>query len=154
MRPSRWQRPARSVLLALRKAAGGLASVLAALLLACFLLLHLVPGDPALRVAGLDATPEDVANVRHSLGLDRPLAEQFAGYVASLARLEFGKSFVTNEPVGRIIADRLPRTLELALAAMVLVMGISLPSACWPRRSRARTATADSNWPSPPSPAR
>jgi peptide/nickel transport system permease protein len=142
MRRARWQAPARSVLLALRKAAISLASVLAALLLACFLLLHLVPGDPAQRVAGLDATPEDVANVRHALRLDRSLVVQFVDYAASVAHLEFGKSFVTNEPVARVIADRLPKTLELALAAILLVMGISLPfgmlAAAFTRENRNR----------------
>jgi peptide/nickel transport system permease protein len=127
MRLSRWQRPARSLWLAARKALVGLASVLAALVFACFLILHLVPGDPAVRVAGLDATPEDVANVRHALGLDRPLWVQFADYAASVARLEFGQSFVTREPVARVIADRLPKTFELAAAATLLVMGLSLP---------------------------
>jgi peptide/nickel transport system permease protein len=122
------QRLARPILLALRKAMLGLVCVLAALLLACFLLLHLVPGDPAVRVAGVDATPEDVANVRHVLGLDRPLSIQFATYLASVARLEFGRSFVTNEPVNQVIADRLPKTLELALAATLLVISVSLPA--------------------------
>src|SRR4051794_37315348 len=109
MAGSRWHRPARTLWLAARKAALGLASVLAALLFACFLILHLVPGDPAVRVAGLDATAEDVANVRHALGLDRPLWVQFAQYAASVGRLDFGRSFVTREPVARVIADRLPK---------------------------------------------
>jgi peptide/nickel transport system permease protein len=124
MPSGRW---ARAAALALRRAAASLVSVLLALMLACFLLVHLVPGDPALRVAGLDATPEDIANVRHTLGLDLPLSRQFANYVSGIARLDFGKSFVTREPVVQVIADRLPNTLELAFAAMLLVMGTSLP---------------------------
>ncbi|MFI4981763.1 MAG: ABC transporter permease, partial [Nevskiales bacterium] len=124
MASTRWGRAAA---LALRRAASSLASVLTALMLACFLLVHLVPGDPAVRVAGLDATPEDVANVRHTLGLDLPLAQQFVNYVTGIARLDFGKSFVTREAVVQVIADRLPKTLELAIAAMLLVMGASLP---------------------------
>jgi peptide/nickel transport system permease protein len=127
MPSTRWGRPARAAALALRRAASNLASVLAALMLACFLLVHLVPGDPALRVAGLDATPEDVANVRHTLGLDLPLSQQFVNYVTGIARLDFGKSFVTREPVAQVIADRLPKTLELAITAMLLVIGASLP---------------------------
>ncbi len=121
---ARWGRAAA---LALRRAGTSLASVLIALMLACFLLVHLVPGDPAVRVAGLDATAEDVANVRHTLGLDQPLPRQFANYVGGVLRFDFGKSFVTREPVAQVIADRLPRTLEPAVAAMLLVMGASLP---------------------------
>jgi peptide/nickel transport system permease protein len=124
MVPYRW---AGAAALALRRAGTGLASVLTALMLACFLLVHLVPGDPAVRVAGLDATAEDVANVRHTLGLDLPLPRQFANYVGGILRLDFGTSFVTREPVARVIADRLPKTLELAAAAMLLVMCASLP---------------------------
>jgi peptide/nickel transport system permease protein len=112
---------------ALRHGLVSLATVLLALMLACFLLLHLVPGDPAVRVAGLDATPQDIANVRHALGLDHPLVIQFAQYVAGVARLDFGRSFVTGEPVAQVIADRLPKTFELAFGAMLAVIVLSVP---------------------------
>jgi peptide/nickel transport system permease protein len=127
MSESGWRRLTRASVFALRRALISLATVLVALMLASFLLVHLVPGDPAVRVAGLDATPQDIANIRHALGLDRPLVVQFARYVGNVARLDFGKSFVTNEPVVRVIADRLPKTLELAAAAMLAVMMLSVP---------------------------
>src|SRR3954464_9055243 len=124
MLPVKFRHP---VLTTLGGSAAGLGSVMTALVIACFLMLHLVPGDPAVRVAGLDATPDDIAAVRHTLGLDRPLIVQFTSYIASLARLDPGRSFVPSEPVSSVIAQRLPKTLELAAAAIALVMCVSVP---------------------------
>lgn len=104
----------------------GLLAVLLVLVVATFLMVRLVPGDPVRRIAGQDATAQDIANLRESLGLDRPLPAQFADYMVRLAQFDLGRSFVSREPVSQIIAQRLPETLTLATAAFVLVMVSSL----------------------------
>ncbi len=118
------------------------AAVLAALVVATFLLLHLMPGDPARRVAGVEATQADIAALREEFGLDLPLWQQFARYAGQLARGDLGRSFVTREPVTRIIAARLPNTLHLAGTALALMLIIALPlglataAATWGDRNR------------------
>lgn len=105
-----------------------LAIVLAALLFASFLIVRLIPGDPARTIAGLDASQEDVRRIREVLGLNKGLLAQFADYSRRAARLDFGRSFVTNEPVTKLIADRLPKTAQLAITALLLVMALSIPA--------------------------
>lgn len=111
---------------ALRRAVG-LVLVLGVLVVATFLMVQLVPGDPARAVAGQNATPEQIATIREQLGLDQPLGEQFANYVAGLLHGDMGTSFRTGVPVRDIIATRLPFTAELALMAMVLVLLVAVP---------------------------
>ncbi|WP_067895529.1 ABC transporter permease [Actinomadura chibensis] len=108
-----------------------LMAVLSGLVVATFLLLHLTPGDPAVRVAGLNATPQRLADVRHDLGLDRPLLAQFASYIGDVARWRLGNSFQTGEPVSSIIAARLPVTLEIVVGAMALTFGIGIGIGVW-----------------------
>lgn len=104
----------------------GLLAVLLVLVVATFLMVRLVPGDPARRIAGQDASAQDIADLRESLGLNRPLPAQFADYTVRLAQVDLGRSFVSREPVSQIIAQRLSATLTLAAAAFVLVMVASL----------------------------
>lgn len=104
-----------------------LAIVVASLLVASFLIVHLIPGDPARTIAGIDASQEEVERVRRALGLDQPVLAQFVHYAKNASRLNFGRSFVTDEPVTKVIADRLPNTARLALVALLLVMALSLP---------------------------
>jgi len=111
----------------LLRRAGSLGIVLAALLFASFLIVRLIPGDPARTIAGLDASQEDVQRIRVALGLDKPLLVQFATYARRAVRLDFGHSFVTNEPVTTLIGDRLPKTVQLAAVALLLVMVLSVP---------------------------
>ena len=111
----------------LLRRAGSLGIVLAALLFASFLIVRLIPGDPARTIAGLDASQEDVQRIRVALGLDKPLLVQFATYARRAVRLDFGRSFVTNEPVTTLIGDRLPKTVQLAAVALLLVMVLSVP---------------------------
>jgi peptide/nickel transport system permease protein len=96
--------------------------------LLAFLMLQFVPGDPALLLAGQNATTETVEQTRRDLGLDRPLPVQYVSYVANLVRGDFGQSFVNRRPVGEEIARRYPRTLILAGAgiAFALVGGVAL----------------------------
>jgi peptide/nickel transport system permease protein len=101
--------------------------VLIALLFATFMIVRLVPGDPARRILGSEASPEDVQALRTEMGLDMPILNQFASYSSHVFRIDLGHSFITNQPVAQIIAERLPRTAELALAALLLVLILSIP---------------------------
>ena len=92
-----------------------------------FSLIHLVPGDPAEAMLGEGASAKDVAELRTKLGLDRPLLEQYAGFMRGVVRGDLGVSFRTNQPVTTAIAERVPATVELALAAMAVAMLIAVP---------------------------
>lgn len=92
-----------------------------------FSLIHLVPGDPAQAMLGEGASPADIAELRERLGLDRPLYEQYGIFLRRFASGDLGTSFRTNQPVTTAIAERLPATFELALAAMVVAVIVALP---------------------------
>ena len=89
--------------------------VMAVVALFVFFLLHLTPGDPAAVIAGDEATPAEIEGVRARLGLDRPVWEQFAIYLANLARGDLGTSIFTNLPVATLIGQRIEPTLALSL---------------------------------------
>jgi peptide/nickel transport system permease protein len=92
-----------------------------------FSLIHLVPGDPAQAMLGEGAAPEDIAQLRARLGLDRPLIEQYAAYMRGLAQGDLGVSLRTQQPVTQQIAERVPATAELAGAAMLVAVALALP---------------------------
>ena len=92
-----------------------------------FSLIHLIPGDPAQAMLGESASQADVAALRQRLGLDRPLLEQYGRFLSGLAHGDLGTSLRTGEPVARQIGGRVPATLELAAAAMLVAIGIALP---------------------------
>ncbi|TMC11977.1 MAG: ABC transporter permease [Chloroflexi bacterium] len=93
-----------------------------------FLILHLIPGDPAqILLFGSRPTPEQIAHLRSQLGLDQPLPVQYLAYLARLAHGDLGQSFITNRPVAEEIAQRLPDTLELTFAAMLVAVAIGMP---------------------------
>jgi peptide/nickel transport system permease protein len=92
-----------------------------------FALIHLVPGDPAQAMLGENAPQEDVDALRRQLGLDRPLLEQYGEFLAGLVRGDLGTSLRSGMPVTAQIAERLPATFELALAAMVVALSLALP---------------------------
>ena len=92
-----------------------------------FSLIHLVPGDPVQAMLGESASPQDVAQLRTKLGLDRPLYKQYASFARGLVRGDLGTSLRTNQPVAAVIRERMPATLELAVAAMVVATMIALP---------------------------
>ncbi|MBP1779848.1 MAG: ABC-type dipeptide/oligopeptide/nickel transport system, permease component [candidate division NC10 bacterium] len=91
-----------------------------------FLILHLVPGDPARLVAGLDATQEDVKIIRSSLGLDRPLPVQYISWLGNVLRGDLGRSTRTRRPVTQELRLTFPATVELTLCATLL--GVCTPS--------------------------
>lgn len=97
------------------------------LLTAAFAMIHLIPGDPVRISLGISAPPSLVAARRHALGLDQPLATQYWHYLRGVFTGDLGTSLTSQLPVGRIIADRLPATLELAVAAFVLAVVIAVP---------------------------
>jgi peptide/nickel transport system permease protein len=109
----------------------GLACVLAVLVVATFLVVRLIPGDPARQVAGPLASKEVVDNLRADLGLDRPAAEQFVDYAGGVVKLDFGESFVSGEPVRAIIGDRFAKTAQLALVSLVLVLVLGTAIGMW-----------------------
>ena len=92
-----------------------------------FALIHLVPGDPAQAMLGEAAPQEDVDALRRQLGLDRPLIDQYGEFLAGLVRGDLGTSLRSGMPVTAQIAERLPATFELALAAMVVALSLALP---------------------------
>jgi peptide/nickel transport system permease protein len=92
-----------------------------------FAFLHLVPGDPVEVMLGESAAPADVAALRHDLGLDRPLAVQYAQFLGRALRGDLGQSIAFRAPVGSVIAARYPATLELAAAALLLALMVALP---------------------------
>ena len=101
--------------------------VLAMLLVLTFLLIYLVPGDPAVRKAGLDASSEQIEIERKALGLDQPAHIQFIRYIEGVARLDFGTSFITKQSVTEILQQRFPRTFQLAGTGLLIVMTVSVP---------------------------
>ncbi len=98
------------------------------LLLVTFLIARVVPVDPVLAVVGDRASSETYARVRAEMGLDRPVAVQFARYVAMLATGDLGQSALTREPVTSDIARFFPATLELATAATLIGLVLGVPA--------------------------
>lgn len=92
-----------------------------------FSLIHMIPGDPVEMMLGEGAQRSDVENLRHELGLDRPLIQQYGSFLGGLLKGDLGRSLHFGEPVGRILARHYPATLELALAGMLVALAISLP---------------------------
>jgi ABC-type dipeptide/oligopeptide/nickel transport system permease component len=92
-----------------------------------FLLTRVLPGDPAVYFAGPAATPQSIAEIRKSLGLDRSLPDQFLRYVNDLAHGNFGNSLSTGQPVAAEIASRLPASAELTLFGLFLAIAIAVP---------------------------
>jgi peptide/nickel transport system permease protein len=112
--------------LVLRRLAGALGVVLGVALLTS-LLIHLVPGDPVELILGESAAAGDREALRASLGLDRPVHEQILGQFARLARLDLGASLYSRRPVATLVAERLPATIELAIAALLIAASVALP---------------------------
>ncbi len=116
----------------------GTIPVLFGVTLIAFTLTYLLPGDPARALAGERYREEDLARVRQEFGLDRPMPVQYLGYLGRLVQGDLGNSFATGRPVASELAERFPRTLLLAIAAMGLasLLGVGLGTlAAWRRGS-------------------
>lgn len=92
-----------------------------------FVFIRLVPGDPAVTLAGQRATPEQVAALRHNFGLDQPMVVQYVTWIERLAAGDFGTSYVTNRPVSQLIIQRVPATAHLAVGALLVMLLFGVP---------------------------
>jgi peptide/nickel transport system permease protein len=105
-----------------------LVPVVLGMTLVVFLMLHLSGGDPAIALAGDDASPEVLSVIRQRLGLDRPLHVRYLAWVGGLLRGDLGTSLIDGRPVLPTIARALPATMVLMAGAMVVAVGIGLPA--------------------------
>lgn len=100
----------------------------------------MIPADPVAMIAGRNATAETREQIRHQLGLDRPLAVQYLAYATRLIRGDFGKSYARKSDVGTLIASRLPPTLLLMLGAIVAELLIGIPAGLFAASRRGKRA--------------
>ena len=92
-----------------------------------FSILHIAPGDPAVLMAGEEATPEDVEEMRRALGFDKPIIEQFARWVGRLLKGDLGTSIFSQHSITSLMKPRIQPTLSLAALAITLSIGIGVP---------------------------
>ncbi|POF30040.1 ABC transporter permease [Roseibium marinum] len=92
-----------------------------------FSLAHITPGDPAILLAGDNATPSQVAEIRTRLHLDLPLVQQFGLWLGDALRLDLGKSIYSGKPVTQLIAQRVEPTLVLSFVTLVLTVLVAVP---------------------------
>ncbi|HWP60660.1 MAG TPA: ABC transporter permease [Candidatus Acidoferrales bacterium] len=111
----------------LKRRAIGAIPVLLGISFLVFLLMHLAPGDPVSLLLGDNASQEDIERTRREWGLDRPLLVQYFDFLARAAQGDFGNSLKFGEPVTKLVKERLPATVELALASLIVAIVISLP---------------------------
>jgi peptide/nickel transport system permease protein len=100
---------------------------LAGVVVCTFVLTRVLPGDPAAAMAGEQSTPEIVARIRERMGLDEPLYRQFLTYLGQLFHGDLGQAWHTGHSVGADFATRLPASIELAVAALVIAILIGVP---------------------------
>jgi peptide/nickel transport system permease protein len=92
-----------------------------------FVVIRVLPGDPAALIMGLEGSPEATARLREAMGLDRPLPVQYLEWVGGVVRGDLGRSIQYDLPVGRLILSRLPVTLPLALLAATFMVALAIP---------------------------
>ena len=92
-----------------------------------FFVIRIIPGDPALVIAGLDASPQDIAAIRAKIGTDRPIMVQYFDWLWKVVRLDFGTSLTSGQPVTGLILERFPLTLSLALLGIVIGGAVAVP---------------------------
>lgn len=117
-----------------------LATIPVVLIVAIFIfsLLYIAPGDPALIIAGDQATPEVVERIRSQLGLNQPIHVRFGEWVLNIVRGDFGTSVLSGRPVSTLIMQRMEPTLSLMLLTLIISVGIAVPLgvlATWKRRT-------------------
>lgn len=95
--------------------------------LVVFLMIHIMPGDPAQMVAGFDAPKEQVEKIRTDLGLDKPLYVQYVRYMSGLLKGDLGRSLHTRRPVLADLMERFPATLELTLVSIIIAIIFGIP---------------------------
>jgi len=92
-----------------------------------FFVIRVIPGDPALVIAGVDASDEAIAAIRARIGTDRPLAAQYADWLWKVVRLDFGRSLISDQPVLSLILQRFPLTLSLSLLGLLFSAVLAVP---------------------------
>jgi peptide/nickel transport system permease protein len=92
-----------------------------------FMLIHLIPGDPARVLLGEEATPQTVAALQHQLGLDKPLPQQFVLWLWQALQGNLGASIQLQQPVSQVLFQHLPVTLELGLASLLFSLVLAIP---------------------------
>ena len=92
-----------------------------------FFVIRVIPGDPALVIAGVDAEEEEIAAIRAKIGTDQPIGRQYVNWLKDIARFDFGESMISGEPVRSLIFERFPLTLTLALLGILLGIVIAIP---------------------------
>lgn len=110
-------------------------------ILLVFILVRVLPGDPAIVLMGdyaSSASPAQVQELRERLGLDRSIPEQFARYVYSVSRLDLGQSFRTKRPVAEEIADNIGSTLVLVASGLLIAVAIGVPAGIYAATHRNR----------------
>jgi peptide/nickel transport system permease protein len=105
-----------------------------------FALAYLIPADPVRMIAGRSASAQAVESIRHELGLDRPLYEQYLGYLGDLMRGDLRRSYVQKTQVATLIESRLPATLLLMAGAIFFELLIGLPAGIYAATKRGRPA--------------
>lgn len=101
-----------------------------------FLLAHLVPGDPVQQMLGEGARAEDLAQLRHALGLDRPIGVQYIHFLGGIFRGNLGQSFRFQQPVTQVVLSHYPATLELAVFALIVCALIAIPAGLFAAEKR------------------
>ena len=101
--------------------------VILGVILLIFFVMDLAPGDPVLMVAAPDATEEELAVLRHEMGLDRGFIYRYVNYVKNLLQGNLGTSYITKRPVLKTYMERLPATAKLAVGAVIVILVVSLP---------------------------
>lgn len=92
-----------------------------------FVVIRVIPGDPALVIAGIDASQSDIDAIRAQLGTDAPMLSQYLNWLWDVMRFDFGDSMISGQPVTRLVLERFPLTLSLALMGMVISIIIAIP---------------------------
>jgi len=116
--------------------------VLLGVLVVVFALVHLVPGDPVRIALGTRFTPDAYDALRSASGLDRPIVEQFFGYIGSALTGNLGVSFRNGDPVTVTLLERLPATVSLGLVGIVIALLIALPAGIWSALHEGRVSDA------------
>jgi peptide/nickel transport system permease protein len=92
-----------------------------------FVVIRVIPGDPALVIAGIDASQADIDAIRLKLGTDEPMLSQYVNWIWDVIRFDFGDSMISGQPVTRLVLERFPLTLSLALMGIVISIVIAIP---------------------------
>ncbi len=111
----------------LKRRAIGAIPVLLGISFLVFFLMHMAPGDPVSLLLGENASQEDIERTRREWGLDRPIAVQYLEFLSRAVQGDFGDSLKFGEPVTKLVKERLPATIELAFASLLVAVLISIP---------------------------